>query len=192
MAFQTHSDPTADLDVQMAVGGDTFPVIVGPLLRASKWRGGQFVKFVTSTQGDYVVEKSDGNAVAGYLLFQSEQYSPLAPPFGGGPGSPQNYTSFQFTQGEGGQNVVTLVLGNSRSLFKIYETVALNGAGVRAGGPMTYNLNDYVKISENGLICTDSDANLAAAGVTAPVVIGIVSAVPSAGNSFRVSVDMRF
>jgi hypothetical protein len=191
MAFQTHSDPTADLDVQMAVGGDTFPVIAGPLLRASKWRGGQFVKFVASPQGDYVVEKSDGNAVAGYLLFQSENYA-LSPPFGGGPGSPQNFTSFQFTQGEGGQNVLTLVLGNSRSLFKIYETVALNGAGVRAGGPMVYNLNDYVKVSENGLICTDSDANLLAAGVTDPVVIGIVSAVPSASNSYRVSVDMRF
>jgi hypothetical protein len=147
--------------------------------------------YVTSTQGDFVVEKSNGTAAGGFLLFQSEDYQPFPPPYGPGPGSPQNYTSFQFTNGAGGQNVVTMVLGNCRAYFKVYETTSLVG-GVRNGPPIVYTLNDYLKVSENGLLCNDSDAELALVGIPEPVVVGMVSAVPSNLNQFRLGLDQRF
>lgn len=191
MPFLTNSDPSAELDVTLMIGGDKFSVIAGPDLRASGWRGGQYVLYVTNPQGDFVVEKSDGTAAGGFLLFQSEDYQPFPPPYGTGPGSPQNYTSFQFTDGVGGQNVLTMVLGNCRAYFKIYETISLVG-GVRNGPPIVYTLNDYLKVSENGLLCNDSDAELALAGIPLPVVVGMVSAVPSARNQFRLGLDQRF
>lgn len=191
MPYIVNSDPTAELDVSLMIGGDKFSVIVGPLLRESGWRGGQYVMYVTDPQGDFVVEKSDGTAAGGFLLFQSEQYFPPPPPFANGPGSPQNYTSFQYTEGIGGQNVLTMVLGNCRAFFKIFETISLVG-GVRTGPPIVYSLNDYLKVSENGLLCNDSDAELALAGIPDPVVVGIVSAVPSARNQFRLGLDQRF
>jgi hypothetical protein len=76
--------------------------------------------------------------------------------------------------------------------FKAFETVPLNGAGVRAGGSITYVLNQPLKVSENGLFCNDSDANLAAAGIPDPITVGYVSAVPSSGNLYRLGVDLKY
>jgi len=177
-------------DVDLMFPGDRFPVIAGPNLRSTGWRGGTFVMYVTGTS-DFTVEVSDGNAATGFILFQSEDYQ-LTPPSGTGPGSPQNFTSQQFLNPEGGNNVVTVVNGGTRAFFRVFETVALNGAGARAGGPITYTLNEDLKISENGLLCNDSDGNLAAAGVTTPQVVGIVSAVPSAANGNRLCLDMKY
>lgn len=174
-------------DVELMFPGDRFPVSVGPNLRASGWRGGTFVQYVTGDQ-DFTVEISDGNAAAGFLLFQSEDYE-LTLPYGDGPGSPQNFLAQQNRSPVGGNNVVTMVFSGVRAFFKVYETVALNGAGARAGGPITYNLNDDLKVSENGLLCNDSDVNLAAAGVTNPQVVGTVSAVPSSSNNNRLGID---
>ncbi len=177
-------------DVDLMFPADRFPVIAGPTLRSTGWRGGTFVMYVTGTS-DFTVEVSDGNAATGFILFQSEDYQ-LTPPSGTGPGSPQNFTSQQFLNPEGGNNVVTVVNGGTRAFFRVFETVALNGAGARAGGPITYSLNEDLKISENGLLCNDSDGNLAAAGVTTPQVVGIVSAVPSAANGNRLCLDMKY
>lgn len=177
-------------DVDLMFPGDRFPVIAGPTLRSTGWRGGTFVMYVTGTS-DFTVEVSDGNAATGFILFQSEDYQ-LTPPSGTGPGSPQNFTSQQFLNPEGGNNVVTVVNGGTRAFFRVFETVALNGAGARVGGPITYTLNEDLKISENGLLCNDSDGNLAAAGVTTPQVVGIVSAVPSAANGNRLCLDMKY
>jgi len=177
-------------DVELMFPGDRFPVIAGPTLRSAGWRGGTFVMYVTGTS-DFTVEVSDGNAATGFILFQSEDYQ-LTPPSGTGPGSPQNFTSQQFLNPEGGNNVVTVVNGGTRAFCRVFETVALNGAGARAGGPITYTLNEDLKISENGLLCNDSDGNLAAAGVTTPQVVGIVSAVPSAANGNRLCLDMKY
>ena len=85
-----------------------------------------------------------------------------------------------------------MISGGTRAFFKAYETTALNGAGARAGGPITYNLNDSLKVSENGLLCNDPDANLVLAGVTNPTVMGIVSAVPSVANGNRLCLDMKY
>ena len=59
-------------------------------------------------------------------------------------------------------------------------------------GPITYSLNEALKVSENGLLCNDSDGALAAAGIAVPIVVGIVSGVPNARNSDRLSVDLKY
>ena len=76
-------------------------------------------------------------------------------------------------------------------MFRMFETIALAG-GVRAGGAITYSLNDTLRISENGLLCNDSDGQLGLAGVTTPVNVGIVSAVPSASTNNRLGADIKF
>lgn len=189
-SFLTNSNVSDSGDVELMLPGDRMPVIVGPTLRSTGWRGGIFVMYVTGTD-DFTVEASDGNMATGFILFQSEDYQ-LTPPTGTGPGSPQNYTSQQFLNPVGGNNVVTVINGGTRAFFRVYETVALNGAGARAGGPITYTLNEDLKVSENGLLCNDSDVNLAAAGVTTPQVVGIVSAVPTTANDSRLCLDMKY
>jgi hypothetical protein len=189
--FVQNSNRADSGDVDLMFPGDRFPVIAGPTLRATGWRGGLFVQYVTAGD-DFTVEVSDGNAACGFILFQSENYD-LTPPTGTGPGSPQNFISQQFLNPQGGNNVVTMINGGTRAFFRVFETVALNGAGARAAGPITYVLNEDLKISENGLLCNDSDVNLAAAGVTTPIVVGIVSSVPSAAiNGNRLCLDMKY
>lgn len=176
-------------DVELHFPGDRFPVTVGPILRNTGWRGGQFVRYISSTE-DYVVEKSNGSDVAGFLLFQSENYTPMTP--GGlGIGSPENFTGKQFRSPIGGNNVATMISGGTRAYFKLYETTALTGAGTRSGGTIVYSLNQPLYISENGLLCNDSVANLLAAGVTA-VQVGICSAVPNLKNLNRLSIDLKY
>lgn len=177
-------------DVQLMFPGDRFPVTAGTTLRSTGWRGGLFVRYVTAGD-DFTVEVSDGNSTCGFILFQSENYQ-STPPTGIGPGSPQNFTSQQLLNPQGGNNVVTMINGGTRAFFRMFETVALNGAGNRAGGVITYVLNEDLKISENGLLCNDSDGNLAVAGVTTPQVVGIVSAVPLTANGSRLCLDMKY
>jgi len=191
MATFVQNSSLADAgDVELMFPGDRYPVIAGPVLRAAGWRGGQFVMYATAGE-DFTVEISDGNSAMGFILFQSEDYQ-LTPPEGTGPGSPQNFLSRQVLNPTGGNNVVTACNGGTRAFFRIFETVALTGGGARAGGPITYVLNESLKISENGLLCNDSDVNLAAAGVTTPIVVGIVSALPSAANASRLGWDMKY
>lgn len=179
-----------DLDVELMYPSLRLPVTAGPLLRASKWRGGLWVTYIASTEGDFVVEVSDGNSTSGFLLFGSENYA-LTPPRGTGAGSNNNWTSYQPATGVGGQNVMAMIADNTRAFFKVFETVAL-AAGTRSGGPITYTVNDSLKVSENGLLCNDSDGALLLAGVATPVVIGMVSAVPAARNGNRLGVDIHF
>lgn len=190
MAYTQNSSMDDAGDVELMFPGDRFPVVVGPNLRTSGWRGGTFVQYVTGDQ-DFTVEVSDGNQAAGFLLFQSENYE-LIPPYGNGPGSPQNFLGQQNRSPVGGNNVMTVVEGGVRAFFKVFETVALDGAGDRVGGSITYTLNEDLKISENGLLCNDSDANLAAAGVSSPQVVGIVSAIPSSSNNNRLCIDLKY
>jgi hypothetical protein len=170
--------------------GDNMPVSAGPVLRASGWRGGQWVRYVPPTGVDeFEVEASDGNAAAGVLIFPSEAYEP-----GREWGAVLNYTGQQVRTNQGsvaGASVVTMMNGGGRFFYLVYETIALTGAGTRTGGPITYVLNEDLKISENGLLCNDSDVNLAAAGVTTPHVVGICSAVPRVQNGGRVGLDMK-
>ena len=188
--FIQNSNQDDSGDVQLMFPGDRFPVIAGPVLRTNGWRGGTFVQYAAAND-DFTVEISDGNSACGFILFQSEDYD-LTPPNGTGPGSPQNFLATQYRNPTGGNNVVTMINGGTRAYFRVFETVALNALGNRAGGAITYTLNEDLKISENGLLCNDSDINLAAAGVTTPIVVGIVSAVPSAANGNRLCIDMKY
>lgn len=190
MAHLIASSTSEQNDVELMFPGDRFPVIVGPTMRANLWRGGQWVMYVTSTEGDFSVEASDGTMACGFILFPSEDYG-LTPPYGNGVGSNANWTSGQPATGVGGQNVVTMVNGGTRSFFKVFETVALAG-GTRSAGAITYTLNDTLKVSENGLLCNDSDVQLALAGIANPIVVGIVSAVPSAANLNRLGADIKY
>ena len=190
MPFLVSSSTSEKLDVELRFPGDRFSVIAGPTLRLNGWRGGIWVQYVTSTEGDFVVEISDGNRAAGFLLFQSEDYD-LSPPYGNGPGSPQNFISSQPREGVGGQNVVSMINGGTQAFWKVYETRSLV-AGTRTGAAITYNLHDPLKVSENGLLCNDSDVDLATVGIANPIVVGIVSASPSARTMHRLCGDIKY
>jgi hypothetical protein len=170
--------------------GDNVPVVAGPVLRASGWRGGQWVRYVPPTGVDECeVAVSDGNEVAGVLIFPSEAAAPNEE-FG----APLNYTGQQVRTNQGavaGASVVTMMNGGGRFFYLFYETVALIGAGTRTGAPITYTLNEDLKISENGILCNDSDVNLAAAGVTNPHTVGICCSVPATRNGGRLGLDMK-
>ena len=173
--------------------GDNMPVSVGPLLRASGWRGGQWVRYVPPTGVDeFEVEISDGNEVAGVLIFPSESYDTLLG--GNNAGAVLNFTGQQVRTNQGsvaGASVVTLMNGGGRFFYLVFETIALTGGGTRTGGPIIYSLNEDLKISEQGFLCNDSDVNLAAAGVTTPHTIGICSSVPATRNGGRLGLDMK-
>jgi len=188
--FLVSSSTSEKLDVELRFPGDRFSVIAGPTLRLNGWRGGIFVQYVSSPEGDFVVELSVGNHAAGFLLFQSEDYD-LSPPYGPGPGSPQNFISSQPREGVGGQNVVTMINGGTQAFWKIYETLSIV-AGARTGAAITYTLNEPLKVSENGLLCNDSDVDLATVGIANPIVVGIVSAVPSTRTMNRLGGDLKY
>jgi hypothetical protein len=184
-----------DRDVELMFPGDRFPVSAGPALRVSGWPGGQWVMYVVSPEGDYVVEASDGNAAAGFLLQQSESNrngsGAIPRRLGGGAGSPTDWTNIQYRRSHVATNTLTMVNGGTRALFSVFETVSVV-AGARTGPALVYTVQDDLKISENGLLCNDTDGALATVGIAAPVVVGIVSAVPSDLNGGRLSMDMKF
>ena len=179
-------------DVELHLRGDRFFVQPGPVLLSTGWRGGLWVRYVPGDY-DFTVEASDGNTCTGFLLFQSEDYQPFPPPFGTGVGSPENYLAHQFlANGQGGQNIATIVAGGTRCYFKVYEQFQLNG-GVRDPNlPITYVLNENLKVSENGFLCNDSDVELALAGVISPKVVGVCSAVPNPTNRNRLGFDLKY
>jgi len=176
-------------DVVIQLKGETCPVQVGPILRQTGWRGGQWVEFIEpgTIVDDYLVEVSDGNRVAGFLVFPSENYDENW-------GATQNYTGEQYRleqSAQSGSSTVTMCLDGGRYLFLVFETVALTALGVRAGGPITYTLNEILKISENGLLCNDSDANLNAAGVLTVRIAGNCCMTPQDRNNQRLGLNVR-
>jgi hypothetical protein len=177
-------------DMVLLFKGDMLTVAVGPVLRQTGWQGGQFVMYVPPTGvDDYLVEASDGTNIAGLLVFPSENYNP------GQEETQQNYTGGQHRTEQGaasGAATVTMLCGGARCLFKYYETVSLTVGGVRSGPAITYGLNEWLRVSENGLLTNDPLANLQAAGVNPLNPVGICSAVPGAGNSTRLGIDLKF
>lgn len=183
-------------DVQMMIPGDRFPVVPGPILRASRWVGGLFVQFIPQIDvNDWPVEVSDGINAAGFLMFPSEDYSPAGRRGGAGY---RNYTSRQpagvdaatFASGASTQ---TMLSGGGRYLFVHFETVSLTGGGARTGPPAVYALNDVLKVSENGLLCNDLNASLlAATGGTSVLSIGTVCNVPGPRTAGRLGLEFKF
>lgn len=176
-------------DVIIQLKGETCPVQVGPVLRQTGWRGGQWVEFIEpgNVVDDYLVERSDGNRMAGFLAFPSENYDENW-------GATQNYVGEQYRLDQSapsGSSTVTLFLDGGRYLFLVFETIALTPAGTRTGGPIVYTLNEILKISENGLLCNDSDANLIAAGVLTPRIAGNCCMTPAERNNYRLGLNVR-
>lgn len=191
MPRNASANESENLDVDVQAMGDRLQVVVGPLLAASKWRGGLWVQYVPGPP-DYLVEASDGNNACGFLLFASENYTLDANRLQR-PGSHYNYTSIQpgHYRDARAENHVTMVCGGPRAGFKFYETNLLV-AGARTGAAITYAVHDEIRISENGLPTNDSDIDLATVGIAAPIYVGMVSAVPSESNGFRLFVDVKY
>jgi hypothetical protein len=173
--------------------GDKLVSTVGPILRASGWRAGQWVRYVepqVPPVSEYTVEKSDGVTAAGILMYGSENYSnPRVSTY-------RNYTSYQnassFMAVSAGSSVVTVIMGGGRYLTSMYETVSLNGFGVRAGPPAVYTINENLKVSENGLLCNDPDALLLlATGGTEVLLVGLCSKIPSTRDP-RLGLDLKY
>lgn len=180
-------------DLYVVKAGDKLTATAGPLMRASGWRAGQWVRYVepqVPPVSEYTVEKSNGVTAAGIILYGSENYTnPRVSTY-------RNYTSYQnassFMAVSAGSSVVTILLGGGRYLTFMYETVSLNVFGVRAGPPAVYSINEYLKISENGLLCNDPDALLLlATGGTEVILAGNCSKIPSARDP-RLGLDMKY
>lgn len=173
-------------DVYIMYRGDSLNVYAGPELRRTGWRGGLWVRYIDPGTGvdDFLVEVSDGNEVAGFMIFPSENYSEVW-------GSVNNFTGGQLRTGAEGASTVAIFAGGGRSLFKVFETVALAG-GTRSGGPITYSLNEDLKVSENGLLCNDSNVELALAGVTSPQIVGKCSLLPTSARGEYLGLDVKW
>lgn len=176
----------------MLYAGERAKVTAGPVLRRTRWVGGLFVQYATPVDSvnDFLVEQSFGLASCGFLLAPSENYND---PRGGA--GVRNWTSMQPANPEAttfasGASTQTINAGGGRFLFRHYERIALDGLGVRTGGPALYNLNDSLKISENGLLCNDPDAFLALATGGAALRVGICCALPEYSGG-RLGIDYR-
>src|SRR3989344_3105948 len=181
-------------DVIIQINGDKFPCVAGPVLRSTGWRGGLWGRYVppVGNVDEYVVEASDGNEATGFIGFPSENYDP-----GDFAGAVNNYTGVQLREGQGavaGASTITVTAGGGRMLFLVFETVVLSAGGVRDGseGFIIYNLNEDLKVSENGFLCNDPDARLALVGIASPLIVGKVCAVPHARNGQRLGMDLKF
>ena len=177
-------------DVVILAKSETITAQAGPVLRATGWRGGTFVMYVPPTGVDeFVVERTDGSNLAGMLLFPSEDYQNLAA------GAPENFTAEQVRTAQGaasGASTITVVTDFARCLFRFFETVSLDAGGARVGPPIIYVLNEWLHISENGLLCNDLPARLILAGVATPLNVGTCSSLPAARNGARLGVELRW
>lgn len=182
-----------DNDLDVLRQGDKFTATAGPLLRASGWRAGQWLDYATTQVppvSEFTMERSRGIYTTGFVLFGSEDYSdPRRSTY-------RNYTSYQnkstFSAVASGASVITVIAGGGRFLFRLYETVALDAFGVRAGGPAVYNVNLPLKISENGILCQDEDARLLlATGGTEVIVVGLCCKVPTEADP-RLGLDLKY
>lgn len=175
-------------DIDVLKNGDKTPCTAGPIMRRTGWKSGTWVYYVPNVDNvsEFTVEKSDGTALAGFVLYGSENYADARQ------STYRNFTSYQNTgalASASGAAVLTLVNGGARVLFKEFETIALNN-GVRNGGAITYNLNESLRISENGLLTNDPEAELILAGIPAPIVVGLCCKVPETDN--KLGIDLKY
>lgn len=154
--------------------------------------GGLFVSYVNSgvSVNDFVVEQSFGQNSCGFMLSPSENYDD---PRGGG--GVRNWTSMQPANPESttyasGASTQTINIGGGRFLFRHYERIALALDGTRTGGPAFYGINDFLKISENGLLCNDPDDRLELATGGFALRVGICCVMPEYAAG-RLGIDYR-
>jgi hypothetical protein len=176
MSSLTLNETPENLDIIR--NGDRFAVTIGPLLRRSKWKGGTWVKYVEDEidTTSFTVEKSDGIYSCGFVIYGSEDYDNARV------SNYRNFTSYQNTSSIApalGTATLTLVAGGGRFLFKQFESFRLDAQGNRTL-PANYQLNQELKVSENGLLCNDDDADLIAkTGGAKALIVGICCLVPT-------------
>jgi hypothetical protein len=176
-------------DLQVMKHGDRSPVTAGASLRASGWKAGVWVKYVEdeNTASEYTVALSDGVYATGFLMYGSEDYSNARQ------STYRNFTSYQQTgplASASGAAVLTMVMGGGRFLFTQYERFNLDGNGNRTI-PANYQLNENLKVSENGLLCNDGDAALLAkTGGAISLVVGVCCKTPSTDG--KLGLDLKY
>ncbi len=175
-------------DIDVLKNGDRTPCTAGPNMRRTGWKGGTWVHYVDNenTAAEFTVEKSNGQYVAGFVMYGSENYADARQ------STYRNFTSYQNTgalASASGAAVLTLVNGGARVLFKDFEQFSLDGQGNRTVAA-NYQLNQPLKVSENGLLCNDADADLNGIGIVAPTTVGICCKVP--GTDGKLGLDLKY
>lgn len=176
-------------DLVVMKQGDTVPVTAGPILRRTRWKAGIWIKYVENENeaAEFTVEKSEGVYATGFLMYGSEDYTNAIQ------SNYRNYTSYQQTgalASASGAGVLTAILGGGRFLFTQYERFNLDGNGDRTI-PATYQLNENLKVSENGLLCNDDDARLIAkTGGNIALLVGVCSKTPVGDD--KLGLDLKY
>ena len=124
--------------------GDSMPIRISEAMARRKWRGATFVKWVDDGTGQPCVDIADG------------RYCGFAP-FGADEDGDQ-YTAMT------GQNprykYITLFYGGNFMATRVYEKytyASRNGAGPLV--PLVYQAQQFLYISENGLITTEDESD---------------------------------
>lgn len=176
-------------DLTVMKHGDRSPVTAGPVLRRTGWKAGVWVKYVENENNasEFTVELSEGVYATGFLMYGSEDYSNARQ------SSYRNFTSYQHTgiyASASGSAVLTMVMGGGRFLFTQFEEFNLDAQGNRTI-PANYQLNDNLKVSENGLLCNDSDADLIAKhGGAAALLVGVCCKTPASDG--KLGLDLKY
>jgi len=176
-------------DLTVMKHGDRSPVTAGPILRSTGWKAGVWVKYVENenSAAEFTVELADGVYATGFLMYGSEDYSDARQ------SNYRNFTSYQQTgilASASGASVLTMIMGGGRFLFTQYERFNLDVNGDRTI-PANYALNDSLKVSENGLLCNDSDARLIAkTGGAIALLVGVCCKTPASDG--KLGLDLKY
>ncbi len=176
-------------DLVVMKHGDRSPVTAGAQLRNSRWKAGIWVKYVENenSAAEFTVERSQGVYATGFLMYGSEDYTNARQ------STYRNFTSYQQTgplASASGASVLTMVMGGGRFLFTQFEEFGLDAQGVR-NQPPNYALNQNLKVSENGLLCNDSDANLlVATGGAIALIVGVCCKTPDSDG--KLGLDLKY
>ena len=168
--------------------GDRCPVTAGATLRSTGWKAGYWVKYAENenSASEFTVELADGVYATGFLMYGSEDYSNARQ------SNYRNFTSYQqrgALASASGASVLTMIMGGGRFLFSQFERFNLDVNGDRTI-PANYALNDNLKVSENGVLCNDTDARLLAkTGGTLALLVGVCCKTPLDG---KLGLDLKF
>ena len=176
-------------DLTVMKHGDRSPVTAGPILRRSRWKAGVWVKYVENENNaaEFTVERSAGVYATGFLMYGSEDYTNARQ------STYRNFTSYQQTgplASASGASVLTLIMGGGRFLLTQFEQFGLDAQGNRTAPP-NYQLNQNLKVSENGLLCNDADVDLnAKTGANISLVVGVCCKTP--GTDGKLGLDLKY
>lgn len=176
-------------DLVVMKHGDRSPVTAGPILRSSRWRAGIWVMYAENenSAAEFTVERSNGVYATGFLMYGSEDYTNARQ------STYRNFTSYQQTgvlASASGASVLTMVMGGGRFLFTQFEAFRLDAQGNRTI-PANYQLNQDLKVSENGILCNDDDADLIAKhGGPVALLVGVCCKTPGTDN--KLGLDLKY